>query len=145
MRSGRRSNITFMMMTRRRKRMNYHGQKQTRLSTDSDYDDNSQDSWSYKHEADTSQRKSRQYFWQYNLQSKGPKGSRVNFEQLENDDPHVLKDFEDPVLILLPVDLFWYDDSAWRKARRGDGTDVSTESKELYQIGQQINKFNKTN
>lgn len=145
--------------------------KQTRLSTDSyksvvtsndesdmesdreshdsdsdydDHDDNSQDSWSYKHETDSSQRKSRQYFWQYNLQSKGPKGARVSFEQLEQDDPHVVKDFEDPVFD--PVASKNVAGTTIRhggKARRGDGTDVSPNPKKLYQIGQQINKLNK--
>lgn len=111
---------------------------------DSDYDDNSQDSWSYKHETDSSQRKSRQYFWQYNLQSKGPKGARVSFEQLEQDDPHVVKDFEDPVFD--PVASKNVVGTTIRhggKARRGDGTDVSPNPKKLYQIGQQINKLNK--
>lgn len=117
---------------------------ESNLDSDSDYDDNSQDSWSYKQEADSSQRKSRQFFWQYNLQSKGPKGARVNFEQLENDDPHVLKDFEDPVFD--PVASKFVAGTTIRhggKARRGDGTDVSPNPKKLYQIGQQINKLNK--
>ena len=41
-------------------------------------------------------RKEKTYFWQYNLQSKGPKGKRL-CRVVHDDDPYVLHDFEDPV------------------------------------------------
>lgn len=40
--------------------------------------------------------KSKRYFWQYNVQAKGPKGQRLVIKtQLE--DPHVLNEITDPV------------------------------------------------
>ena len=41
-------------------------------------------------------RKEKTYFWQYNTQSKGPKGKRL-CRVVRDDDPYVLHDFEDPV------------------------------------------------
>ena len=41
-------------------------------------------------------RSKEKYFWQYNLQSKGPKGKRLA-KSVESADPHILNDFEDPV------------------------------------------------
>jgi len=41
-------------------------------------------------------RKEKTYFWQYNTQSKGPKGKRL-CRVVHDDDPYVLHDFEDPV------------------------------------------------
>lgn len=41
-------------------------------------------------------RKEKRYFWQYNMQSKGPKGKRL-CKVVEADDPHILNYFEDPV------------------------------------------------
>ena len=41
-------------------------------------------------------RKEKTYFWQYNTQSKGPKGKRL-CRAVQDDDPYVLHDFEDPV------------------------------------------------
>ena len=38
----------------------------------------------------------KRYFWQYNMQSKGPKGKRL-CKQVDSQDPHILNDFEDPV------------------------------------------------
>ena len=37
------------------------------------------------------------FFWQYNVQSKGPKTRRLALK-VSNEDPHVLKEFQDPVL-----------------------------------------------
>ena len=45
----------------------------------------------------TSRRKrNKRFFWQYNTQSKGPKGKRL-CTTLEQHDPHILDDFTDPV------------------------------------------------
>jgi len=41
-------------------------------------------------------RKEKTYFWQYNTQSKGPKGKRL-CRVVDDNDPYVLHDFEDPV------------------------------------------------
>jgi len=40
--------------------------------------------------------KEKTFFWQYNTQAKGPKGKRL-CHVVEDDDPYVLHDFEDPV------------------------------------------------
>ncbi len=40
--------------------------------------------------------KKERFFWQYNVQAKGPKGQKINFET-RIDDPHVLNDIVDPV------------------------------------------------
>lgn len=88
--------------------------------------------------------KEKQYFWQYNVQSKGPKGTRVKFELEE--DPHVLNDFEDPVfgstnsenLSGIGVSI-----KHGGKARKGDGNDIVPSPKKLCQIGMQLRKINK--
>jgi hypothetical protein len=36
------------------------------------------------------------YFWQYNVQAKGPKGQRLVIKTLQ-EDPHVLNEVTDPV------------------------------------------------
>jgi len=46
--------------------------------------------------ADGGGHKEKTYFWQYNTQSKGPKGKRL-CRVVNDDDPYVLHDFEDPV------------------------------------------------
>ena len=79
-----------------------------------------------------------QYFWQYNLQAKGPKGQRL-CKSLMTEDPHKLVSFEDPV--------FDSDISEWNlrhtgKARRGDGNDIAPNSYRLYQIGNELRKLN---
>ena len=40
--------------------------------------------------------KKERHFWQYNVQAKGPKGQKINFET-RIDDPHVLNEIVDPV------------------------------------------------
>ena len=50
----------------------------------------------FSEEIGVGNKKSTRFFWQYNTQSKGPKGKRL-CKSFENEDPHVLNDFEDPV------------------------------------------------
>lgn len=40
--------------------------------------------------------KSKRYFWQYNVQAKGPKGQRLVIKT-QQEDPHVLNEITDPV------------------------------------------------
>ncbi|WAR22678.1 CRERF-like protein [Mya arenaria] len=88
--------------------------------------------------------KDKQYFWQYNVQSKGPKGTRVKFDMEE--DPHVLNDFEDPVfdpsnstsLTEIGVTV-----KHGGKARKGDGNDIVPFPKKLCQLGLQLRKINR--
>ncbi|XP_064603994.1 CREB3 regulatory factor-like [Liolophura sinensis] len=87
----------------------------------------------------SSKSKEKQYFWQYNVQSKGPKGKKLCLS-LDTVDPHVLHNFEDPVF-----------DPEYRvpgithggKARRGDGNNVYPNPKKLCQIGNELKKLNK--
>ena len=87
--------------------------------------------------------KEKQYFWQYNVQSKGPKGTRVHFDMEE--DPHVLNDFEDPVFDPVNSSRVGVGITIKHggKARKGDGNDIVPNPKRLCQIGLQLRKINK--
>ncbi|XP_061186330.1 uncharacterized protein LOC133194378 [Saccostrea echinata] len=109
--------------------------------SDSD-SEGSQEEWT----AGRSSRESRQvrkdqFFWQYNIQSKGPKGKRVRFGMDEN--PHKVQDFEDPVFDSSSASQLGTTIRHGGKARKGDGNDVSPNPKKLVQIGCQIKKLNK--
>ncbi|XP_033756067.1 CREB3 regulatory factor-like isoform X2 [Pecten maximus] len=111
---------------------------------DSDSDSDNQDSsWSAKKKKDSSSKKD-QYFWQYNIQSKGPKGTRMNFD-LEPKNPHVLLDFEDPVFDVEKGRKLGLCKSIRHggKARKGDGNNVEPNPKKLGTIGLQLKKINK--
>lgn len=87
--------------------------------------------------------KEKQYFWQYNVQSKGPKGTRVHFEMEE--DPHVLHDFEDPVFDPKKSNLAGVGVTIKHggKARKGDGNDIVPNPRKLCQIGLKLRKISK--
>lgn len=55
---------------------------------DSDDDD--------EHGSKTSSSKKERYFWQYNVQAKGPKGQRLVMK-CKMEDPHYLNEITDPV------------------------------------------------
>ena len=65
-------------------------------------------------------KKEKRYFWQYNTQSKGPKGKRL-CKSVNNLDPYNLTDFADPVFDP-ELNQSRYKHSG--KARKGDGNDV---------------------
>lgn len=44
----------------------------------------------------SSGKKGERYFWQYNVQAKGPKGQKINIET-KMEDPYVLNEIVDPV------------------------------------------------
>lgn len=88
--------------------------------------------------------KDKQYFWQYNVQSKGPKGTRAKFDLEE--DPHVLNDFEDPVFgsnTSGSLNSAGISIKHGGKARKGDGNDIVPSPKKLCQIGLQLRKINR--
>jgi len=85
-------------------------------------------------------RKNTRFFWQYNTQSKGPKGKRL-CKSFSNADPHVLNDFEDPVF---DPDLNQSQYKHNGKARRGDGNDISPSPQKLLSIGLELKKLNCT-
>ena len=81
----------------------------------------------------------RRYFWQYNVQSKGPKGTRiVSIEK--NDDPHVFSEISDPVF---SPDCQIEGVKHSGKARRGDGNDLTPNPKKLLMIGLELKKLSK--
>ncbi|XP_013385006.1 CREB3 regulatory factor isoform X2 [Lingula anatina] len=86
------------------------------------------------------QPKRNSYFWQYNVQSKGPKGQRLCVP-LDESDPHVLNDFEDPVFD--PGQRAVFGIRHGGKARKGDGNDVVPNPRKLYQIGNELDRLNK--
>ncbi len=83
-------------------------------------------------------KKSRRYFWQYNTQSKGPKGKRL-CKYVNTKDPHILNEFEDPVF---DPDLSEMQYKHNGRARRGDGNDITPNPKKLYAIGNELKKLN---
>lgn len=77
------------------------------------------------------------YFWQYNIQSKGPKTKKVL--TLRNKDPHLHRDFFDPVFQLQSLNA--RGGTAVNKLRKGDGNDVTPNAEKLYNLGNQIRDF----
>ena len=84
-------------------------------------------------------KKDKRYFWQYNTQSKGPKGKRL-CKSMQERDPHCLADFEDPVFQPDCQDARYKHNG---KARKGDGNDITPSPLKLFQIGNELLKLNK--
>jgi hypothetical protein len=82
------------------------------------------------------------YFWQYNVQSKGPKGTRIPSTATEADsnDPHVLTEALDPVFA---PDCRVEGVKHAGKARRGDGNDLTPNPRKLLMIGLELKKLSK--
>ncbi|CAF0962297.1 unnamed protein product [Rotaria magnacalcarata] len=72
-------------------------------------------------------------FWQYNVQSKGPKTKRMLY--LKERDPHLYREFSDPVY---QIKLTQTKGQTFNKLRKGDGNDVTPNPMKLYQLGKQI-------
>lgn len=72
-------------------------------------------------------------FWQYNVQSKGPKTKRILY--LKERDPHLYREFSDPVY---QIKLSQTKGHTFNKLRKGDGNDVTPNPMKLYQLGKQI-------
>ncbi|XP_005089701.1 CREB3 regulatory factor isoform X2 [Aplysia californica] len=85
-------------------------------------------------------KKQKQYFWQYNVQSKGPKGTRLKLAVESPSDPHVLNDFEDPVFDECNTLVAGIRHGG--KARKGDGNEISPNPKKLFMIGHQLLRLN---
>jgi len=83
--------------------------------------------------------KKERHFWQYNVQAKGPKGQKINFET-RIDDPHVLNDIVDPVF---SGDVMLQGIKHSGKARRGDGNDLTSNPKKLAAIGKELDQLSK--
>lgn len=77
-------------------------------------------------------------FWQYNVQSKGPKTKRALY--LKQRDPHIYREFSDPVY---QIKLTQSKGQSVSKLRKGDGNDVTPNPSKLYQLGKQIRDLSK--
>lgn len=97
----------------------------------------------------------KRYFWQYNVQSKGPKGPRYatgansasasaggerGMSGDEEEDPHVFNEIADPVFA---PDCQVEGVKHSGKARRGDGNDLTPNPKKLLMIGLELKKLSK--
>jgi len=82
----------------------------------------------------------KRYFWQYNVQSKGPKGTRIIAVQNKCNDPHVLCEAKDPVF---SPDCHIEGVKHAGKARRGDGNDLTPNPNKLLMIGLELKKLSK--
>ncbi|XP_076435199.1 uncharacterized protein LOC143275014 isoform X2 [Babylonia areolata] len=120
--------------------------RQTDNMSDDDYDDSDSDVDSDFSDSPLEEsltelaKKSKQYFWQYNVQAKGPKGTRLKL-QINDADPHHPSTFEDPVFDANSTSLVGIRHGG--KARKGDGNEVTPNPRKLCQIGQQLYKLNR--
>jgi len=81
------------------------------------------------------------YFWQYNVQSKGPKGARLSAESTSDVlDPHIIQEAADPVF---SEDCHIEGVKHAGKARRGDGNDLTPNPRKLLMIGLELKKLSK--
>uniref|UniRef100_A0A6B2E9A3 Putative creb3 regulatory factor n=1 Tax=Phlebotomus kandelakii TaxID=1109342 RepID=A0A6B2E9A3_9DIPT len=100
------------------------------FSSDNDSDDDDPKSMS-------SASKKERFFWQYNVQAKGPKGQRLVIKtQIE--DPHVLNEVTDPVFSP-HCSVRGIKHSG--KARKGDGNDLTPNPRKLNNIGKELDKL----
>ncbi|KAG5682381.1 hypothetical protein PVAND_011735 [Polypedilum vanderplanki] len=83
-----------------------------------------------------SNKKSR-YFWQYNVQAKGPKGQRLVIKT-QTEDPHYLNEATDPVF---SPNCTIRGIKHSGKARKGDGNDLTPNAKKLNVIGKELDKL----
>lgn len=106
---------------------------------DSDhYEDYSSDNADSDDDGDTQKSsKKERYFWQYNVQAKGPKGQRLVMK-CKMEDPHVLNEITDPVF---SPDCSVRGIKHSGKARKGDGNDLTPNPKKLYSIGRELDKL----
>ncbi|XP_038213866.1 protein CREBRF homolog [Zerene cesonia] len=100
--------------------------------------DESNDESPEKKEARHNAKKER-YFWQYNVQAKGPKGQRLVLKK-KSEDPHVLNSVTDPVFSP-NCNVKGIKHSG--KARKGDGNDLTPNPRKLYLIGLELDNLGK--
>ncbi|PSN55006.1 Protein CREBRF [Blattella germanica] len=87
----------------------------------------------------SSMSKKERFFWQYNVQAKGPKGQRLVLKtRLE--DPHVLNEVTDPVF---SPECSVRGIKHSGKARKGDGNDLTPNPRKLCSIGKELDKLGK--
>ncbi|CRK99214.1 CLUMA_CG012486, isoform B [Clunio marinus] len=121
------------------------------FSSDSDGDDNkdqlrsmsSNDSNNNQKSSNfSSSKKNARFFWQYNVQAKGPKGQRLVIKT-QAEDPHHLNEVTDPVFSpncsVRGIKSIQIKHSG--KARKGDGNDLTPNPKKLNAIGKELDKL----
>ncbi|XP_059476019.1 protein CREBRF homolog isoform X2 [Neocloeon triangulifer] len=81
--------------------------------------------------------KKERFFWQYNVQAKGPKGQRLVLKT-KQEDPHCLNEVTDPVFSP-SCSVRGIKHSG--KARKGDGNDLTPNPKKLHSIGKELDKL----
>lgn len=86
-----------------------------------------------------SRHKKERFFWQYNVQAKGPKGQRL-VARARLEDPHVLNEVTDPVFSPHCA-LRGIKHSG--KARKGDGNDLTPNPRKLFSIGRELDKLSR--
>ncbi|XP_043233892.1 uncharacterized protein LOC122387612 [Amphibalanus amphitrite] len=79
------------------------------------------------------------YFWQYNVQAKGPKGQRIQLTENLND-PHHISQAVDPVF---SPNIKMEGIKHSGKARRGDGNDLTPSPRKLLNIQRDLDKLNR--
>ncbi|KAL3278553.1 hypothetical protein HHI36_016099 [Cryptolaemus montrouzieri] len=102
--------------------------------------DNGDSDDDFDHPSKSSPSKKERFFWQYNVQSKGPKGQRLVMK-CKMEDPHRLNEVTDPVF---SPDCSVRGIKHSGKARKGDGNDLTPNPRKLYSIGKELTKLNKT-
>ncbi|XP_044762513.1 protein CREBRF homolog [Coccinella septempunctata] len=120
-----------------------HDEGDTDSESDAHYEDFSSDNGDsdddYEQTSKTSPSKKERYFWQYNVQSKGPKGQRLVMK-CKMEDPHHLNEVTDPVF---SPDCSVKGIKHSGKARKGDGNDLTPNPRKLHSIGKELTKLNK--
>lgn len=100
--------------------------------------DESNDECSESKQARNNAKKER-FFWQYNVQAKGPKGQRLILQK-KSEDPHILNSVTDPVFSP-SCSVRGIKHSG--KARKGDGNDLTPNPRKLYLIGKELDNLGK--
>ncbi|XP_059057282.1 uncharacterized protein LOC131850906 [Achroia grisella] len=100
--------------------------------------DESNDECSESKQARNNAKKER-FFWQYNVQAKGPKGQRLVLQK-KSEDPHILNSVTDPVFSP-SCSVRGIKHSG--KARKGDGNDLTPNPRKLYLIGKELDNLGK--
>ncbi|KAK4882341.1 hypothetical protein RN001_005660 [Aquatica leii] len=81
--------------------------------------------------------KREKFFWQYNVQAKGPKGQRL-IMKTKMEDPHILNEITDPVF---SPNCSVRGIKHSGKARKGDGNDLTPNPRKLFNIGKELDKL----
>ncbi|KAL1509401.1 hypothetical protein ABEB36_004145 [Hypothenemus hampei] len=114
-----------------------HDEDDSDEDSDGHYEDYSSDNNSDDDEDAPKGSKKEKFFWQYNIQSKGPKGQRLVMKS-KMEDPHVLHEVTDPVF---SPDCSVRGIKHSGKARKGDGNDLTPNPRKLFNIGKELDKL----